>query len=192
MHKYLRYGWFDNLDMVRHIPVGEWRGIKVSVTPTVWLFPFVFFLFRFALVAFDANLTVVARFSDAVIFTLGVAVFTLVHAGGHMVSGLLVGSPMDELLFTATRAVNIYHGDQSFVPGRAHVARAVGGPAANLISVPLLYLLLPLAGSDFLAAVIASAAATSLFAGLGSFLPLPSIDGQVIWRELLRPLRAAI
>ena len=189
MHKYLRFGFIENLGAVRHIPVGALGGVKISLTPTVWLFPFVFLLLRFALNSFDTNSTFAARLYDSVVFMLGVAAFTLTHAFGHLLSGKLVGSSMDELLFTATRGVNIYDGDQTLVPGRVHLGRALGGPIANLLCAALLFLLLPSTGG-FLADVIASTASTNLFAGAGSFLPLPSIDGQVIWRELLRSLRS--
>ena len=40
----------------------------------------------------------------------------------------------------------------------------------------------------FWLALVTSLVSTNLFFGLGGFLPLPSVDGEVIWRELLRPI----
>jgi Zn-dependent protease len=40
----------------------------------------------------------------------------------------------------------------------------------------------------FWSALVTSLVSTNLFFGLGGFLPLPSVDGEVIWRELLRPV----
>jgi hypothetical protein len=95
---------------------------------------------------------------------------------------------MDELLFTATRGINLYSGDQSRYPGRVHLGRALGGPLLNLVWAALMFACVPLFGSGFLADLVASFASTGLFIGTGSFLPLPSLDGWVIWREVLRGL----
>lgn len=39
---------------------------------------------------------------------------------------------MDEFVITATRDVNLYHGDQSLIPGYVHLVRSLGGPIFNL------------------------------------------------------------
>jgi len=44
--------------------------------------------------------------------------------------------------------------------------------------------LLHYSGVGFRSDLLASIASTSLFMGAGGFLPLPSVDGQVIWREV--------
>jgi Zn-dependent protease len=96
---------------------------------------------------------------------------------------------MDELLITTTRDVNLYHGDQGIYPGYVHLVRSLGGPVFNLLIAGMGYLVTPMAGHSFGSALIASIISTNLFFGLGSFLPIPSIDGEVIWREILRPLK---
>ena len=65
---------------------------------------------------------------------IGVEISTLVHALGHILGGKLVRSPMDELLLTATRGVNIYSGDQRDVRSFVHLGRALGGPVLNLFA----------------------------------------------------------
>jgi Zn-dependent protease len=45
-------------------------------------------------------------------------------------------------------------------------------------------LLAPGLGADLAASLIS----VNLFFGLGGLLPLPSVDGEVIWRELRRML----
>jgi Zn-dependent protease len=112
-----------------------------------------------------------------------------VHALGHIVGGKLVSSPMDELLLTATRGVNIYHGDQNALPGRVHLGRSLGGPAMNLLAGLGLLALTPGAGAGPGEALLARVMAVNLFMGVGSFLPIPSVDGAVIWREVVRWLR---
>ena len=170
--------------------VGRVGRTVVSVTPTVWLFPAVFGILGLVLAAPGPGAGLADRVYHAAVFTLGVGIFTVVHGFGHVLGGTLAGGAMDELLFTATRGVNLYAGDQSSVPPRVHIARAAGGPVLNLACAAALYVLLPSVGGGFLRDLMATTASTSLIAGFGSFLPLPSIDGQVIWREVLRSLRS--
>jgi Zn-dependent protease len=120
------------------------------------------------------------------IFTIAVEITTVLHAFGHILSGKMVHSAMDELLITTTRDVNLYHGDQSIIPGHIHLVRSLGGPIFNLIVAGVCFGVAPVIPSGFWADLMASLIATNLFFGIGSFLPLPSVDGEVIWRELLR------
>ncbi len=55
------------------------------------------------------------RLHQALLFTIAVEITTAVHAFGHILSGKVVHSAMDELLITATRDINLYHGDQSLI-----------------------------------------------------------------------------
>lgn len=189
LHKYLLYGWIENLDTVRHIPLGKFWNIPVSITPLLWLSPIVFLTIGFAQNWTASNHTSQVVYL-ALVYLVGVEITTLFHAFGHILGGKLVGSPMDELLLTATRGVNIYHSDQTRVPGYVHLGRALGGPVFNLVLAGMIYLALSFVERGVLFDLLASLAATNLFFGAGSFLPLPSIDGWVIWREVLRSLRA--
>ena len=163
-------------------------GIQVSLTPLTWLGPFIYFGLRLLQYALRPGLDPAAAVGEAFSFTFAVEVGIVVHAAGHILGGLLVRSPMDELLFTATRGINLYSGDQARYPGRVHLGRALGGPLLNLLWAALLFAGLPHIRAGFLSELAASLAATSLFIGAGSFLPLPSVDGWVIWREVLRGL----
>ena len=42
LHKYLLYGWIENLDTVRHIPIENVWGVRIAVTPIIWLSPAIF------------------------------------------------------------------------------------------------------------------------------------------------------
>jgi hypothetical protein len=186
---YLRYGIIENLDTVRHIRCGTVWGVALAVTPLVWLNPPIFFALRL-LANLPRDLPPTARVVDALLFALAVQVASTVHALGHIIGGKLVGSAMDELLLTATRDVTHYHGDQAAYPGAVHCGRALGGPLANLLVAGVcaawLARLSAGTGLDLVAALVA----VNRFFGIGGFLPLPSVDGIVIWREVLRPLRA--
>ena len=39
MSSYLRYGFIENLDTVRRIPIGRFWGVGLLVTPLTWLSP---------------------------------------------------------------------------------------------------------------------------------------------------------
>lgn len=184
LNKYLRYGFIENLDTVRHILVGKFWGIKLSVTPITWLSPIVFFALGVILGTFESRMNLTQTLYHTGVFVIGVEISTLIHALGHILGGKLVRSPMDELLLTATRGVNIYHGDQDAIPGFVHIGRAMGGPILNLLIYGVMMQLLHYSGVGFRSDLLAAIASTSLFMGAGGFLPLPSVDGQVIWREV--------
>jgi len=190
MSKYLKYGIIEDVDTVRRIPIGRFWGVKLLITPITWLGPFVFFGLHFLLNLLNPRPSLSDRLYQSLLFTIAVEITTVLHALGHIISGKMVHSAMDELLITTTRDVNLYHGDQSIIPGYVHLVRSLGGPVFNLIVAGLLSLLeIP---SGFGSALVASLISTNQFFGFGSFVPLPSVDGEVIWREVLRPIRARL
>jgi Zn-dependent protease len=190
MSKYLKYGIIEDIDTVRRIPIGRFWEVNLLVTPITWLGPFVFFGLHFLLNLFNTRLTFTDRLYQSMLFTIAVEITTVLHAFGHIISGKMVHSAMDELLITATRDVNLYHGDQRLIPSHVHLIRSLGGPVFNLIVAGLLSALSAGVAPGFWSGLLASLISTNRFFGFGGFLPLPSVDGEVIWRELLRPIRA--
>ena len=188
MSKYLKYGIIEDIDTVRRIPIGRFWGIRLLVTPITWLGPFVFFSLYFLINLLKPDLSLGDRLYQSLLFTIAVEVTTVLHAFGHILSGKMVHSAMDELLITTTRDVNLYHGDQSTIPSHIHLIRSLGGPVFNLIVAGLLTALAPQITPGFWSGLVASLISVNSFFGFGSFLPIPSVDGEVIWRELLRPI----
>jgi hypothetical protein len=186
MSKYLKYGIIEDIDAVRRIPIGRFWGVNLLITPITWLGPFVFFGLHFLLNLLNSSLSLTDRLYQSMLFTIAVEITTVLHALGHIISGKLVNSAMDELLITATRDVNLYHGDQTTIPGHVHLIRSLGGPVFNLIVAGFLLILAPSLAPGFWSGLVASLISTNLFFGIGGFVPLPSVDGEVIWRELLR------
>ncbi len=190
MHAYLQYGILENLDAVRRIQIGRLWGVQLLATPVAWLSPIVFFGLHLVLGLLNPAPSLSERLYRALLFVIAVEVSTLLHAAGHIVSGKLARSAMDALLITATRDVNVYHGDQSVVPARVHLARAAGGPVMNLVAAGLCAIVAldttPGLGADLLASMLS----TNLVFGIGGLMPLPSVDGWIIWREILRLIRA--
>lgn len=187
-----KYGILENLATVRRIPIGKFWNVNLLITPLTWLGPFIFFSLHFILNLFNTQLTLNERLYQSMIFTIAVEITTVLHAFGHILSGKIVNSAMDELLITTTRDVNLYHGDQSTIPGYIHIARSLGGPLFNLLMAGIFSIFSLLVSSSFWSTLIASLISTNLFFGLGGFLPIPSIDGEVIWRELFRAFRAKV
>ena len=122
-----------------------------------------------------------------VVYALLCEVVYMIHSIGHVLGGKRVGAPMDENLLTSTRQVNIYRGDQSKYPRRVHVSRALGGPLANIaVGVVAGLALLTISDLSVGAYTLAVFCVGHLIFGFGSLAPIPSVDGAVIWRELLR------
>jgi hypothetical protein len=188
--KILKYGIFEDIDTVRRIRVGRFWYVTLLITPVTWLGPVFFFAAHFVLNLLKDQPSMAERLYQSILFTLAVEITTLLHAFGHILSGKMVNSAMDELLITTTRDVNLYHGDQSRVPGYIHLARSLGGPLFNLLVAGVCIFVSTRTSPGFSADLIASLIGTNLFFGIGGFLPIPSVDGEVIWREILRPFRA--
>jgi Zn-dependent protease len=181
----------EDIDTVRRIPVGRFWGVTLSITPLSWLGPFVFFGLYFLLSLLNHHLSLGERIFQASIFAICAELATSIHSFGHIVSGKMVRGAMNELLIASTRDVNLYHGDQNAVPGHVHLVRSLGGPIMNLLAAGACYGLEQIMPSGFWSAFLARFLSVNLFVGLGSLLPLPSVDGEVIWREIFRSLRKA-
>ena len=192
MSKYLKYGIIEDIDTVRRIPIGRFWGVGLLITPITWFGPFVFFVLHFLLNLLNSHPSITDRLYQSMLFTIAVEITTVLHALGHIISGKMVHSAMDELLITTTRDVNLYHGDQKLIPSHVHLIRSLGGPVFNLIVAGLLSAVAAGIAPGFWSGLIASLISTNRFFGFGGFLPLPSVDGEVIWRELLRPVRARL
>ena len=188
MSKHLKYGIIEDIDTVRRISIGRFWSVNLLITPITWLGPFVFFSLHFLINLLNPNLRFTDRLYQSLLFTIAVEITTVLHAVGHILSGKMVNSAMDELLITATRDVNLYHGDQNIVPGHVHLIRSLGGPVFNLIIAGLLSAFAMGVTPGFWSGLVASLISTNRFFGFGGLLPLPSVDGEVIWRELLRPI----
>jgi Zn-dependent protease len=177
-------GILEDLDTTERHRVGRLFDVPVAVTPLAWLSPVLMLGQGVALSLGQRHPDGAARLAAAGQFALAGQIVNLSHAVGHVVSGRLAGAPMDELLITATRIANRYEGDQERYGPRIHLSRALGGPAANLLLAALLAAWLrrrPAGlGRDFAERLLA----LNLIAGLGALLPLPSVDGAVIWRQV--------
>ncbi len=166
-------------------------GTPWNITPYGWIAIPAFFAPGFLITFYvlnhaDTGNRVLASVI-AGLMSLGVIV---THEVGHQISARLVGGPMDEVLIAAVRLITLYH-DTVEPPSRVHLGRALGGPIMNLILAAVLFGGVAIAQTPPLRTILMTSAFISLGYGLGSFLPIPSVDGEVIWRELRKQRRTA-
>jgi len=159
-------------------------GVPVLSTPRAWINPLplvpVMLLATFLLAS---RAYIIERILLTILWTALFELTSFIHSAGHILAGRAVNAPMDRLVVTSSRQVNVYDGDQSRYPARVHVTRALGGPLAN-IAVGLVMALLLLFGGyspTFLVFMLLNFAF-----GFGSLAPVRSLDGEVLMYYLTR------
>lgn len=156
-------------------------GIRVYATPLAWLLPVLLLPSTFVLtLIFYPGLGFVERLSLTLQWIVLTVLLASIHSLGHMISGELASAPMDYLLVTATRQINIYADDQEQFPPRVHIIRAVGGPLANIVAGLISLLVTAITGPT---PALLYFTIANLLAVL-AFLPIPTVDGEVIWKYL--------
>lgn len=173
----------EDIETSPHIHLFTLLDIPWKATPMAWrsILPNLIggFLATFI---FMPGADLFMRLVYGVIFGALLIAANTVHSIGHILSGKMVGAPMDELLVTASRHVNIYRNDPPDLPSRVHLGRALGGPVLNIavgIMVLIVGLVIGSAGLLFFSVA-------NLGFGISALIPVPSFDGEVIWRELRR------
>lgn len=114
-------------------------------------------------------------------YGLLLAVANAIHSLGHVIASRLIGAPMDVILMTATRNINLHLKDQSGYSKGIDIGRALGGPLLNIAAGLISFGIAKLSGSEWLTPF----ALFNVVIGIFTLIPLPSLDGWVIWGELL-------
>ena len=107
------------------------------------------------------------------------------HSVGHVIAGRVAGAPVEVVLVTSTRDVMVYAQPGAAAPARSRLRRALGGPAANLAAGCVL----TLAGHVTEASWIIVAGWMNVGISVWTLMPVPSLDGWVIWSILTRSRR---
>ena len=115
-----------------------------------------------------------------IIFGLLMMLAIFCHGLGHMISSRIVQAPVSYVLVTAT--VNVTHYDDVIEQSsRVHIGRSLGGPVANLLLGAVCGVLYMTASpSPFLLFF----SVVCILMGLMTLLPIPTLDGAVIWHNL--------
>lgn len=107
------------------------------------------------------------------------------HIIGHILSSRLIHAPVREARITPI-LIEVHHHNTTEVSTRVHLIRALGGPVMNLCLGLLSLIVWNLTGAH----VALAFAITNFAIGLLVLLPIPTVDGKVIWREIGRWLRS--
>jgi hypothetical protein len=174
---------FENIETTPRRKLFTLLGVDWLATPYAWLSP-CFFCALGIVMAFisEPSRTLAIRILTGVVYGIMLYICNEAHSVGHVLAGRIVGVPMNANLLTATRDVNLYYGPRRAVPGRTRIGRSLGGPAANLF-VGLLFLgLWALLRVEWLLLF----AYCNVGIGVFAFMPIPTVDGWVIWSELIK------
>jgi Zn-dependent protease len=110
------------------------------------------------------------------------------HQLGHARAAEETGYPMRAINLWGVLGTSIYPADEPPLPGKIHVARALGGPKASLqalvIGGLLALLTRPIGGIGYMITTLFAAENLLVFT-LGAFLPLrhPETDGTILLRH---------
>lgn len=107
------------------------------------------------------------------------------HIIGHILSSRLVSPPMTEARITPALIQTLYQSDPPEIASRVHLIRSLGGPIMNLVLGVITLLLVQIVHDRALAFF----AGANLILASVVLLPFPTVDGEVIWREIRRWLR---
>ncbi len=173
----------EDIETTPRMHLFTFLDIPWNVTPLAWrVIPMNLIAGFLGTFIFMPFVDIGTRLIYGVLFGILLIATNSIHSIGHIIGGKFVGAPMDELLITASRQVNIYRNDPFDLPSRVHLGRALGGPVLNTtIGVILLIVALGIGSAGLMFFGVAN-----LAFGIGALAPFPSLDGEVIWRELRR------
>jgi hypothetical protein len=173
---------FENLETTPRYRLFAWLGVEWQATARAWLSIPAFLLLGLAVAwAADRGAPIGEHVTDGLAYGVLLMVMILLHSAGHVVSARLVRSPAGAVLMTATFHVNTHRCERGVCSRWLHIGRSLGGPVVNLLTGALALAARGATGSRWLDFF----GKASLIVGLWTLLPIPTLDGWVIWGELL-------
>ncbi len=157
-------------------------GVSWEATRYAWLSPLTWLALGAAIAFAEHAPEPDGRILDAAVYAVLLYVSNVLHTLGHIAAARLAKAPMAVNVLTSTRDVNVYVQPGGSAHPTARFIRALGGPAANLLG----------GGVALAASQLASARWPwmlgwfNLAVGLWTLAPVPSLDGWVLWRTMLR------
>jgi Zn-dependent protease len=105
-----------------------------------------------------------------------------VHSIGHVLAGRIVNSRVQVVVITSTRDVIRYAEPGEAASDRNRLWRSLGGPMANLVIG-----ILAISGGYFISSTwLTMTGFINLCVAVWTLLPIPTLDGEVVWNVLLR------
>lgn len=158
-------------------------NIDFKITPRSWrmLIAWMAVGLVVALIVFRSE-PLLSRLGWGVLYgLLALVSYVAVHLTGHILSAYSVNAPMSLIVINGLRAYTLYDdAPDTDIPSKIHLVRSIGGPLANLLLSLAAFVLWAFLGWR----VLVFLGVFNLLVGLYALLPLPGIDGEVIWREL--------
>ena len=113
------------------------------------------------------------------------------HTLGHIAAARLARTPMDAVVLTSTRDVNVYRGPKREVAERVRVVRSLGGPLANaVVGAVCLGAGLGLADGSITAVTpvgwLRMFGVFNVCIAAWTLAPVPTMDGWIVWRWIFR------
>lgn len=113
------------------------------------------------------------------------------HTLGHIAAARLARTPMDGVVLTSTRDVNVYRGPKREVAVRVRVLRSLGGPLANAAlgaaSLGAAFVLgAPSEAAPHAVGWLRMFGAFNMGIAIWTLAPVPTLDGWIVWRWIFR------
>jgi hypothetical protein len=172
---------FEDLDKTNYKKLFRLFGIDWYMTSIGWLCLPLFYAAGVLIAYFyHTGEPVGALLFNGLIYGLLLILINTFHTIGHIFSGRITRAPMTSVIVTATRQLNWYDEDPNSVGKGVHIMRSLGGPLMNILTGLIAY------GIDRLIPNMALSffASTTILIGIVALLPIPSVDGWVIWGEI--------
>ena len=166
--------------------LGQLFGLRLSFLPSA----LIGFLGVWAILSLAAGFLLHTSLPAALGWGLAATIFhwlsELTHNLGHAWAAKRTGYPMTGIRFWAMLAASVYPADEAQLPGRVHIQRALGGPAASaILSLVTGCVTLALMAQSLAWWLILFVFVDNLFVfTLQVFIPLGFNDGATLWRWL--------
>ena len=156
-------------------------GVDYYATPRSWLniFLFVAIGIVIALISQPVN-QLSSQLLVGSVYGFLIIIASFCHGFGHIISSRVVNASVKSILMTATVQVTSYEDDED-LPSRIHIGRALGGPTFNLFLGCTSGALYVFSGQHHYLLLVGC---VNLVFGVMTLLPIPSLDGSVLMREL--------
>jgi hypothetical protein len=172
----------ENKYLVRQRKVFTIADVDCFVTPYAWLsVPLFVLLGIICAIAVQSGREIGECLKTGIVYGLLLYLSNILHSVGHVIAGKIVGSPGGAVRVTSTFHVNYHRCDPAVCTRWKHIGRSLGGPLINLLVGGVVLLLVDKTGHKWLAFL----GTANLVVGGWLLLPIPRLDGWVIWGELL-------
>jgi Zn-dependent protease len=173
---------FEDIETSPRRRLFRFQGVEVMSTPYAW-YSVPFFCILGIMVSFGQHPESATASTLKIGLEYGVLLYlsNALHSLGHILAAKIVGAPMEILLLTGTRDVTLYRKRETEPSKWMFIGRSLGGPLTNMIVGFIAFGL----SHQLLAEWLLSFSVFNLAIAVWTLFPIPSMDGWVIWGELL-------